>query len=172
MKLLIFLSDQDFDTKLATPDRTGYRVRRAGRVVLLNERNEAALMWVGKHRIYKLPGGGIEDHEDIHEGLKREILEETGCHASIGDEVGLTIEFRDEWGMVQLSYCFRAQVTEDTGELSLVDEEKADEFALRWVPLSEAVGLMEGHASTDYDAKFMQRRDLAILKAALALNGK
>jgi len=97
MKLLAFFSDQDLDSKLPTPDRSGYNVRRAGRAVLTNSKGEIALMYVGKHSMYKLPGGGIEENEDIHEGLKREIMEETGCHANIGDEVGITIEMRDQW---------------------------------------------------------------------------
>ena len=165
MKLLLSLSDQDFDPKFQVPDRTGYRIRRAGRAVLINERNEIALLRVGKYSVFKLPGGGIEDNEDLREGLKREILEETGCHASTGDEIGLTLEFRDEWKMVQISYCYKAVVTEDTGTLNITDEEKDDEFALKWVPLSKAIALMKKHTSSEYDAKFMQRRDLVIIKA-------
>ncbi|OGM11377.1 hypothetical protein A2Z22_01175 [Candidatus Woesebacteria bacterium RBG_16_34_12] len=167
MKLLSFLSDQDFDPRFQTPDRTGYRIRRAGRAVLINERNETALMWVGKYSIYKLPDGGIEDHEDIYEGLKREILEETGCHTSIGDEIGLTQEFRDEWKMAQISYCYKAVVTKDAQKLNLTDQEKDDKFALKWTSLLKAIVLMEKNISSEYDPKFMQRRDLAILRAGL-----
>jgi 8-oxo-dGTP diphosphatase len=165
MKLLSFLSDCDFNPKFQASDRTGYQVRRAGRAVLTNRKNEIALLWIGKFSVYKLPGGGIEDNEDIHEGLKREILEETGCHASIGDEIGLTLEFRDEWKLVQISYCYKAVVTDDTKNLNLTDEEKSDKFALKWVSQSEAIALMEKHTSSEYDPKFMRRRDIAILRA-------
>ncbi len=168
MKLLAFFSDQDLDSKLPTPDRSGYNVRRAGRAVLTNSKGEIALMYVGKHSMYKLPGGGIEENEDIHEGLKREIMEETGCHANIGDEVGITIEMRDQWKLAQISYVYRAVVTEETKNFNYTDEEIERGFALKWVPISEAISLMESHTSpSDYDAKYMQKRDLTILKAAL-----
>ena len=75
MKLITYLSDQDFNQTLPTPNRIGYKVRIAGRAILTKDKNEVALMWVGKYSIYKLPGGGIKDHEDIHEGLEREVLE-------------------------------------------------------------------------------------------------
>lgn len=169
MKLLAFFSDQDFDKKLPTPNRSGYNVRCAGRAVLINSKGEIALMWVGTHSIYKLPGGGIEESEDIHEGLKREIMEETGCHASVGDEIGITIELRDQWKLAQISYAFRATVTEETKDFNFTEEEIERGFALKWVPISEAISLMESHTCPDeYDAKFMQRRDLAIVKAALS----
>ena len=73
MKLITYLSDQDFNQTLPTPNRIGYKVRIAGRAILTNGKNEVVLMWVSKYSIYKLPGGGIEDHEDIHEGLKEKF---------------------------------------------------------------------------------------------------
>lgn len=167
MKLLAFFTDQDFDNQLPTPDRAGYNIRRAGRAVLTNPKGKLALMWVGKHKIYKLPGGGIDENEDIHEGLKREIMEETGCHANIGDEIGMTIELRGQWKLAQISYAFRAVVTEETKGFSLTQEEIDNGFELKWVPVSEAISLFESHTSSDYDANYMQHRDLSILKATL-----
>lgn len=168
MKLLAFFSDQDLNHKLPIPNRSGYNVRRAGRAILTNSKGEIALMFVGKHSMYKLPGGGIDENEDIHEGLKREIMEETGCHASIGDEIGITIELRDQWKLAQISYVYRAVVTEETKNFSFTEEEIERGLALKWIPASEAISLMEGQIETnDYDAKYMQKRDLTILKAAL-----
>lgn len=167
MKLITYLSDQDFNQTLPTPNRIGYKVRIAGRAILTNGKNEVVLMWVSKYSIYKLPGGGIEDHEDIHEGLKREVLEETGFSCIVGDEIGITIEFRDEWKMVQISHCFKANISSKESGKNFTEEEISDGFELRWVPISEAVGLMESHLSSEYDSQFMQKRDLAILKTVV-----
>lgn len=168
MKLICDLSDQSFSTSQQNIDRSGYTVRKAARGVMTNKKGEVALMWVDKYKIYKLPGGGINDNEDIHEGLKRELLEETGCHALIGDEIGITIEFRDEWKMIQISYCFKAQMTEDKGEIKLDPYEAEEGFEVKWFPLDQAVELMKTHTSEEYDPKFMQPRDLKILMTALS----
>jgi len=167
MNLISFLSDQSFDPSLATPDRTGYLVRRAGRAVLTNDKNEVALLWVEKSGVYKLPGGGLEEGEDIHEALIREILEETGCHGSIGDPIGITLEFRDEWKMIQVSTCYKATLINDTGKLKLDQYEVDEGFSVKWVPVGEALELMATHTSAEYDPKFMRLRDMTILKAAL-----
>lgn len=167
MKLITYLSDHDFNQTLPTPNRIGYKVRITGRAILTNDKNEVALMWVSKYSIYKLPGGGIEDHEDIYEGIKREILEETGFPCIVGDEVGITIEFRDEWQMVQISHCFKANTSGKESGKNFTEEEIADGFELKWVPISKAVSLMESHLPFEYDAQFMQKRDLAILKAVV-----
>lgn len=167
MKLITYLSDQTFNKDLPEPDRTGYKVRRAGRAVLTNEKGEVALMWVAKSSIYKIPGGGIEDNEDIHEGVKREVMEEAGFDCFLGEQIGITIEFRDEWKMAQISYCFKASTTGEALINNLTEDEKAAGFELKWFPISEAIKQMESHASPDYDAQFMGKRDFEILKASL-----
>lgn len=168
MKLICDLSDQNFQENPGNVDRNGYTVRRAARAVMTNEKNEVALMWVDKYQMYKLPGGGVDENEDIHEGLKRELLEETGCHATIGDQLGITIEFRDEWKMIQISYCYKAIMLEDLGQVKLDKYEEEEGFEVKWVPAEKALKLMEDHTSKEYDPKFMQFRDLKILKAVLA----
>jgi len=38
---------------------------------------------------YNLPGGGVEPHEAVPEGVVREVREETGLHVEVGRMVGL-----------------------------------------------------------------------------------
>lgn len=38
---------------------------------------------------YNLPGGGVEPHESVPEGLVREVREETGLEVEVGRMVGL-----------------------------------------------------------------------------------
>ncbi len=168
MNLICDLSDQTFLPNPINVDRSNYNLRKAARGVMTNHKGEVALMWIEKYKMYKLPGGGINENEDIHEGLKRELLEETGCRALIGDEIGITIEFRDEWKMVQISHCFRANLLEDNGQVNLDKYEAEEGFEVRWVPIDQAISLMEKPVSDEYDPKFMQYRDLRILKVALS----
>ncbi|MBC7253443.1 MAG: NUDIX domain-containing protein [Actinobacteria bacterium] len=44
-------------------------------------------------RGYFLPGGGVDTGESDIDALKREILEETGCQASILTELGEAVEY-------------------------------------------------------------------------------
>ncbi|HOZ36715.1 MAG TPA: NUDIX hydrolase, partial [bacterium] len=56
-----------------------YKVRRAARAVVLDQDNKVAIVWNDKGQHHKIPGGKIEEWEDIEMALKREIKEETGC---------------------------------------------------------------------------------------------
>ena len=66
--------------------------------------------------------------------LKREVLEETGFSCIVGDEIGITIEFRDEWKMVQISHCFKANISSKESGKNFTEEEISDGFELRWCP--------------------------------------
>ena len=55
-----------------------YRVRKAARAVVINDRDEIALLFVANGNYHKLPGGGIENNETIYDALKREVEEEVG----------------------------------------------------------------------------------------------
>ena len=71
-----------------------YRVREAGRAVVVDENGMIALLHVTKENYYKLPGGGIEDTEDKMIALKRECKEEIGCDVEVIGEVGTIVEYR------------------------------------------------------------------------------
>ena len=55
-------------------------VDRAGRVLLVKHAIEKGGFWAGK---YICPGGRLEFGETLEEGLRREILEETGLEIDI-----------------------------------------------------------------------------------------
>ncbi len=140
-----------------------YKVRKAGRAVLFAE-DKVALLYVGKKNYHKLPGGGVKPEEDIKQGLARELMEETGCEAKVNGEIGMTIEYRDEFEQIQFSYCYLAKVTKDCQTLSFTDKEKADGFELKWVSLDEAIKLLELDQPDNYAGKFIVARDLTFLK--------
>jgi ADP-ribose pyrophosphatase YjhB (NUDIX family) len=58
------------------------RLRRAGRVIVLDPQGNVLLFWYenpppnGPH--WATPGGGLDDGETFHQGATRELAEETG----------------------------------------------------------------------------------------------
>lgn len=67
---------------------------------------------------HKLPGGGVEEGEDIETGLRRESFEEIGCTIEYIHELGTIEEYRNECrnggGRHQISHCFIAEIAGDT----------------------------------------------------------
>ncbi len=161
MKLLKTIHEKDLGLE-STKEIT--RERKASRAILFNK-DKIALLNVQKHHYHKLPGGGIKEGEDINKALQREVLEETGCTFNIKDDVGKTIELKNQVHIKQTSYCFTADVKEIKQEPEFTEKEKAQNFKLIWVPIKEAIKLLEDDKPDNYLGKFIRTRDLVFLKA-------
>lgn len=164
MKLLATIRDQDFNQSAILDDSTHFCLRKASRAVVFDN-TKVALLKVGKYNYYKLPGGGIEKGEDKLTALKREIKEELGCEVEVKGEVGKTIEFIGQSKKRQDDYCYLAKV-ESIGRPDFTDKELAESFEIVWVPsLEDAINLVKNASPSNYEGKFIQRRDSIFLKA-------
>ncbi len=152
-------------------DQVISRTRFAARAVLKNENDEIALMRFTANGSYKLPGGGIDDGEEIIAALHREILEETGYKITGIQNLGIVEEDSYFRGMHQTSYCFTATVTDFVGT-KLTDKEESEGMNLRWAnDINEAITWIESGHQQDEDGSetglaMMKLRDIAILKAS------
>lgn len=150
-------------------DTSTFRKRDAARAVLLDDQGRVYLLNVSKHGYHKLPGGGIDDGEDIQQGLERELMEEVGCKAEVTVELGTVIEYRDydDGGLEQTSYCYLAKQVGQQVESALEEGELAEEmFEVKVKSIDDAITLLSQDKPDNLEGKFIQKRDLAFLKSA------
>lgn len=148
------------------------KLRIAARAVVFDADKNIALLHVQKDGYYKLPGGGMEEGEDIRSTLIRECLEEIGCRVEIDEEIGMTVEYREQHNLKQESYCFIAHVVGEKGTPNFSEKELRDEFKPIWVPLTEAIRLASEANTEEYQGIVIIPRDLLILQEAEKIQNK
>lgn len=171
MKLLREIHHSEIVPNTKDKDSSGFRERHAARAIVTDEDGRIALLYVGKYGYHKLPGGGVEDNEDIKQALKRELLEEIGCRAEVTAELGKVIEYRDEWDQKQISYCYLAKQIGEAGPPDFTEKELSEGFAIVWAKnIDEAIALLGQDAPEEYGATFIRERDLTFLETARAIS--
>lgn len=167
MKHLLTLKDEDVFNGAHNLPSDGWFSRSAARAVVLGDSGEVYLLKMSAHNYHKLPGGGVNKNEPLHEALYRELLEEIGCPARIETEVGEIIEHRNDHKMEQHSYCYTANQTGPLRDTALEADEK-DKGAETVVAgdIDEAIKLLEADKPTSYEGHFIRLRDLRFLREA------
>lgn len=157
MKLLREIKDKPF------PKNRKVGFREASRAILFDNDNLIPILFVSKENYHKLPGGGIEGGEDKTQALVREVLEETGCETEITGEIGKIEEYRSEFNLSQISYCYLGKITRK-GEPHFEEKEINEGFKLVWLTLDEAIKTLGNDKPQNYEGGFIQKRDLTFLK--------
>ncbi len=167
MKNILTIHEQDVVPGAPVIDTSSFRKREAARAVVSDGTGKVALLRVGLYNYHKLPGGGIDEGEDVPTALERELLEEIGCKAEVTGEVGQIVEYRNQFELKQTSYCFIATQTGDKSEPDFTEKELREQFSIVWADsIDNAISLLEQDEPTNYEGKFIQKRDLALLRAA------
>ena len=105
---------------------------------------DVALISVKGGKVWGLPKGLQEDHENIARTAHREVKEETGLDGEIIENLGSIkyfYSFKDEEDttrIFKIVYFFLMEYT--SGDTSDHDDEVDD---CRWFPIDEAIGLMK-----------------------------
>jgi len=171
MKLLREINDKDAGTGAEERFDKPYQLRKAVRAVLLNDKQQVALINVSKNKYHKLPGGGVDEGESLEQALKREVMEEVGYEMELKEGIGVIVEYRNDNDRLQISYCYIADVTGGDGVNNLEQDEIDDGFQTMWVDIDEAIKLLEQDKPEEYNGKFIVIRDLAIIKEAKQILG-
>lgn len=169
MQNLLTIKEQDIVADSPVIDTSTFRKRGAARAVLLDDSGQVYLLNVSKHSYHKLPGGGIDEGEDIKQALERELMEEVGCKAELVAELGTVIEYRnyDDGGLEQTSYCFLAKQVGEQVASALEEGELAEGmFEVKAKNIDDAIALLSRDTPDNLEGKFIQKRDIAFLNAA------
>ena len=118
--------------------------RIAARGIILDGSN-ILLMYTERYHDYSLPGGGVDEGEDLIEGLIRELEEETGArHVRDILPLGVYEEFRPWYKpehdiLHMLSYCYFCTIDKERDEPNFEDYEIANGMQIIWMNIHEAI---------------------------------
>jgi len=145
------------------------------RVVLLDDKNLVAVLYVGKVKFYTLPGGGIEEGETPEQAAIREVLEETGCDSEIIHTLGIIEENSKTCDWNGINTCFIMKTKGIKGVQSLTEIESDEETEVRWYDLHEALKIITNQkisARSEKEegiGKIIQERDITLLNGAIEI---
>lgn len=141
-----------------------YAIRDTVRGLIYDSDGRIALLHVSKHGFYKLPGGGIENGENIIEAFRRECMEEAGVNINEPKELGIIREIKKEVGVVQNSYCFVSTVIGNKQGAQFTDSEKDNVFELLWVSPQKAMDLVKSAGYSNSLGRYVAEREILILE--------
>ena len=118
--------------------------RRATRSIAV-QGDQILLMYTGRYDDYSLPGGGLDQGEEVIEGMKRELNEETGAmNIRNIKPFGIYEEYRpwykaDYDVQHMISYCYECEIDEILGESNLESYETKNGMKAKWMNIHEAI---------------------------------
>ena len=158
MKIIAEITDKEI---LGTGGLSSAEPRYTARAIVKND-DLYAVIHSDKFHPYSLPGGGVDNDEDIITALKREILEETGCTCGKISELGIVKENRAQADYTQHSYYFIVEAGV-VGTPHFTEEETNSGTQLQWHTLPEMMKLIHGILPKTYQQQFLKARDIAAL---------
>lgn len=138
--------------------------RLTARAIVKNQNGLYAVMYSDKFKLYSLPGGGVENGENVLTALRREVYEETGCVCDEIKELGIVAENRASLDYTQTNYYFVVTTTHTPGENHLTEAEQASRTVVKWHTFDEIVRLINEQEFDRVQGKYLKARDVAALQ--------
>ena len=160
MKLICELNDQII---LGQPERAEKAPRVTARAIVKNQAGLYAVMYSAKWNLYSLPGGGVEDGEDVLTALRREVQEETGSTCDEIRELGIVTENRASLDYTQINYYFVVTTTHTPGKNHLTEAELDSRTVVKWETFDEMVRLINEQDFDRAQGKYLKARDVSAL---------
>lgn len=161
MKLICELNDKII---LGTDEMSTKAPRITARAIVKNQDGLFAVMYANKFKLHSLPGGGVEDGEDVLTALRREVYEETGCVCDEIHELGIVAENRASLDYTQINHYFVVTTTHTPGKNHLTESELDSCTVVKWVAFDELVRLINDQEFDRVQGKYLKARDVAALK--------
>jgi len=118
--------------------------RRATRAIVLRG-DEILLLYTQRYDDYSLPGGGIDEGEDVIVGLARELQEETGAQGvrnvlPFGRFEEYRTWYKDDADIIHIiSDCYTCEIDETLGETAYESYEVNNGMQALWVNIYTAI---------------------------------
>ena len=161
MKQICELNDRII---LGTDGMSTKAPRITARAVVKNQDGLYAVMYADKFMLHSLPGGGVEDGEDVQIALRREVYEETGCVCDEIQELGIVAENRASLDYTQINYYFVVTTSHTPGENHLTEAEQDSRTVVEWYTFDEMVRLINEQEFDRVQGKYLKARDVVALR--------
>ena len=150
-------------------DNSNIILRNAVRAVIA-DKNKILMVFLGKTKEYKFPGGGMENNETIEEALNREVLEEIGHKINkIGEKIGTITEYsiakegnNNIFKMV--SEYYTVKIDKNKTEQSLDEYEKELKFKPIWIETETAYKINKSLIENKHDLTPWIKRETRVLE--------
>lgn len=112
---------------------------------IIIDKEDILLIYTKRYDDYSFPGGGVDENEDLMQGLSRELAEETGAqNVKVISEFGIIEELRpihypEYDAMNQTSYYYVCSADKTLGEASPEDYEVNNGSVPIWINIHDAL---------------------------------
>lgn len=177
MKKIATIYQKDVFPQMAEDSNIEYIVRNTGKAIMIDNKGKIGLVGNKENDFLQLPGGGIDEGENIDEGVIRECLEETGYAVEIKSEIGIIDDYRPRGKKHNVNFCYVVSVVGERGEVSHTEDESNIGMHTKWMDVKTTLDifrkqekdLKEGKI-TFYNTGFNILRDLKFLEEAISSN--
>lgn len=127
------------------PSKSPVLFKRTAARGIIMDGDDILLIYTKRYNDYSFPGGGINEGEDLIEGLKREVTEETGAqNICVQEPFGSYEEIRSTYYegydfMDMTSYFYKCKADRELGEASPESYEISNGSEAVWVNILEAI---------------------------------
>lgn len=143
MTYFAILKDKDIFPNKTFPEIPEWAERKTVKIILGNEQGKIALVTNPVHKCHLLPGGGIDEGEDVISAGDRECREEVKYSIYGAKEIGAIEEYRARDGKHYETYGLIANAKDPISEDLRTDDEKKNELTVEWHTPKEVLILFE-----------------------------
>lgn len=167
MKLLTEITEASLGIGEAEQLGEQYELRKSARAILFNTEGKMATQYLKNYTYHKLPGGGVDPGETVEGALGREVREEVGCDCKIIQPLGMTIEYRNKYHLLHLSYGFVCEVMGDVGTPALEEGEVEEGQVTLWLDPQDVLEKMKTDQPGKFEGHFILAREIAFMEEYL-----